>query len=158
MLSVRGGPHVTITRDVLGLTQTSDLGLPDPPATDIWWPTLPNLVHLRTPPPRPSQEQHLVVATEACTIFKLVVRILLECFLVVEDNFERFLSIFKIINIRKQNKRFIVFGDSSILHILTSSFLEGHNETINGSIVYVEGGFTEDEHKEIWQSRMREVF
>ena len=87
------------------------------------------------------------MATEACTVCKLVVRILLESFLVVEDNFDRFLSIFKIINIRKQNKRFIVF-----------LFLEGHNETINGSIVYVEGGFTEDEHKEIWQSRMREVF
>ena len=62
------------------------------------------------------------MATEACTVCKLVVRILLESFLVVEDNFDRFLSIFKIINIRKQNKRFIVFGDSSILLILTSSF------------------------------------
>ena len=28
---------------------------------------------------------------------------------------------------------------------------DGHNETINGK-------FTEEEHTEIWQSRMREVF
>ena len=46
----------------------------------------------------------------------------------------------------------------TFVSIPVSPFLEGHNETINGSRVYVKGSFTEDEHEEIWQSRMREVF
>ena len=39
----------------------------------------PVQTHLALPP---SQEQHLVVATETCTVSKWAVRILLECFLV----------------------------------------------------------------------------
>ena len=55
---------------------------PLPPATDIWYSTLEtcsNLFNWGTPP---LQEWFLVAATEASTVCKRAVRILLECFLV----------------------------------------------------------------------------
>ena len=58
---------------------------PSPSASDIWWPTLETCSKLftsKTPPP-PTQWYWHLVATEACTVGKLVIRILLECFLEV---------------------------------------------------------------------------
>ena len=56
-----------------------------PPATDIWWPSLETdlfkLVYLRTAP-----KWCLVLATEAHTVCKRVVHMLLECFLVSSNS------------------------------------------------------------------------
>ena len=76
--SVHGGSHVTITHNALNLTveSPSDMGPPAPvpaPPSSITG-DLFKLVNLATPHPPPS---------EVFMVGKLVVRILLECFLVL---------------------------------------------------------------------------
>ena len=96
-----GGSHVRITHDALDslyrLPRTPDIGSIYIPQRHQKWDLLsfPCYWHLVVitgicsnlltwgPTPTPHLNWHLVVATETCTVGKQVVRILLECFLVV---------------------------------------------------------------------------
>ena len=56
-----------------------------PPASDTWWSTSKTCSNLFTWYPTPNHYWHLVVSTEARTVGKWAVHILLECFLVFSE-------------------------------------------------------------------------